>query len=63
MQLDPGLLKAHIRAGTAHWKLGELDAAAQRYAYVCGQPGAPQDAFTRRNELEQFVQSKAKVKQ
>lgn len=60
-QADPSLLKAYVRAGTAHWKLGDLEAAAGKYEYACNQPNPPPEAFTRREELKQFVQIKSKV--
>ena len=61
LQFDPTLLKAHMRAGTAHWKLGNLRAAAERYEHVCSQPAPPEGAANLLQELKQFVENKNKV--
>ena len=60
-QADPGLSKAELRAGIAHWRLGNMEAAIQRVETACGMPGAPPEASATRKELAAFQDRKAKV--
>ena len=60
-QVDPTLLKAHVRAGNAHWRLGEYAAAAAEYAAACSRPGGPPEAADRLRELQAFQAAVQKV--
>lgn len=61
LQADPDFYRAEIRAGVAHWRLGNVEAAAQKFDQVCSISGAPQEAFDRKRELESFVLLKSQV--
>ena len=54
-------MRAEIRAGIAHWRLGGFDAAAQKFELVCSSPQAPQEAFDMKKQLEVFVVLKSQV--
>ena len=60
-QADPGLSKAELRAGIAHWRLGNLEAAVRRVETACGMPGASPEADATRKELAAFQDRKAKA--
>ena len=60
-QADPGLSKAELRAGIAHWRLGNVEAAVRRVDTACGMPGAPPEASATRKDLAAFQERKAKV--
>lgn len=54
-QADATLLKAQIRAGTAYWRLGNFEAAADRYKAACSGAEAPQEAAQKLAALQDFA--------
>lgn len=60
-QADAGLLKAHLRMGTAYWKLGDLTAATEKYTYVAAQPSPPAEVFAKLDALKSFIHKKSLV--
>ncbi len=62
MQADKGLAKAEHRAGIAHWRLGDIEAAVQRVDKACSMPGAPPEALATQKDLAVFQVRRAQVK-
>lgn len=55
------MAKAYVRAGNAHWKLGNLEAALSSYDEACKNCGPQPDALEQKSKLEDFKRRKTQV--